>query len=71
MPHKYQIQPLPSKKRFAIKYHIVTFIIGAIATIGAMLLAHEAHDVVLAEYCAEDMACWDCETMGNMICGKV
>lgn len=20
--------------------------------------------------CTEDMACWDCETMGNQICGK-
>ena len=21
--------------------------------------------------CQEDMACWDCYTMGNKICGKV
>ena len=25
----------------------------------------------VAEFCAEDMACWDCETMGNRICGPL
>lgn len=24
-----------------------------------------------AEYCEEDMPCWDCETMGNMVCGTI
>ena len=25
----------------------------------------------VAEFCAEDMGCWDCETMGNKICGPI
>ena len=24
-----------------------------------------------ANVCLEDMACWDCTTMGNQICGEV
>lgn len=24
----------------------------------------------LTVVCTEDMPCWDCETMGNLICGK-
>lgn len=24
-----------------------------------------------AEYCEEDMPCWDCATMGNMVCGTI
>ncbi len=28
------------------------------------LLAHQAQPT-----CTEDMACWNCETMGNLVCG--
>jgi len=45
-----------------MKYHVVTFLIGAIAAVGAMLLAEPP---------LEDQPGWDCATMGNMICGKV
>jgi hypothetical protein len=24
-----------------------------------------------AEYCEEDMPCWDCATMGNLVCGTI
>jgi len=45
-----------------MRYHVVTFLIGMVVAVGAMLLADPP---------LEDEPGWDCATMGNMICGKV
>lgn len=45
-----------------MRYHIVTFLIGMAAVVGAMLVADPP---------LEDEPGWDCATMGNMMCGKV
>jgi hypothetical protein len=36
-----------------------------------MNLYHEYVTQPPAETCWEDEPCWDCETMGNLICGSV
>lgn len=41
-----------------MRYHIVTAVIGLVATFGAAWLAEP-------EVCVEDMVCWDWRTMGN------
>lgn len=35
--------------------------------------SHLEYEAEAAEYvrCEEDMPCWDCETMGNRICGPI
>jgi hypothetical protein len=32
-------------------------------------IAHNSDAVDMTATCVEDMACWDCSTMGNGICG--
>lgn len=51
------------------------FMIGYVL-IGLSLLAGGMFTVIEAKFqeatvavCFEDMPCWDCETMGNFICG--
>lgn len=51
-----------------MRYHLVTGLIGAIAFAGLLLVPQP--EPVPTQVCVEDMACWDCETMGNKICGK-
>ncbi len=41
--------------------------LAALLAIAALLIGPELVDPP----CMEDMACWDCETMGNLICGPV
>lgn len=48
-----------------MRYHLVTALIGAIAAFGAMALAEPPTPTA----CVEDMPCWDCNTMGNKVCG--
>lgn len=35
------------------------------------LLGVAVHRADAAEVCHEDQPCWDCETMGNRICGPI
>lgn len=52
-------------KRFWITYLAVVTILAAILVIGVVAVKSAG-----PEYgCMEDMPCWDCETMGNRICG--
>lgn len=54
---------------------IVGYVLGGLAVavfwIYVMLGIVASPAVQVAEFCVEDMACWDCETMGNEICGPV
>ncbi len=45
---------------------VLIALLASILLLGVLggLLAEQAQPV-----CTEDMACWDCKTMGNMICG--
>ena len=40
-----------------------------LAWVLAELFGNVVADPVEQVRCVEDMACWDCETMGNLICG--
>lgn len=54
---------------------IVGYVIGVVAV--AVFVVYVTINIFadpvaqVAEFCAEDMACWDCETMGNRICGPL
>lgn len=52
-----------------LKYHVVTFIVAAVAAVGAMLIA-QPDPAFSRQICEEDMSCWDCATMGNRECGE-
>jgi len=48
----------------------VLLIVTTIAIVGLMIL--DRNDRPAPTYqplCTEDMPCWDCHTMGNMVCG--
>ena len=48
---------------------VVSFLIaGAVAAFGRMTDNIRFSN---APECMEDMPCWDCETMGNRICGPI
>ena len=52
------------------KDHIVALWAIAIMVVIWIVWASFAIDSRLDKLeCQEDMACWDCETMGNLICG--
>ncbi len=44
-------------------------VIGAIVLLGFWALWIAAGMAFDTRVCYEDMACWDCTTMGNLICG--
>lgn len=58
------------------KVLICAFLLGMLALLG---ITHEGETGDIPEripettttLCFEDMECWDCETMGNRICGPV
>lgn len=58
----------------ATKAELIGYVIGLVVLavfvvyVAANILADPVAQV--AEFCAEDMDCWDCETMGNLICGR-
>lgn len=58
----------------------IGMVLGALAVIGGLLLGawlagptdeSLAPAVDRRPTCQEDMACWDCETMGNRVCGPM
>lgn len=51
--------------------HVVELAAPAVATptVMAPTTTTTAATLVTAPQCAEDMACWDCATMGNHVCG--
>lgn len=46
---------------YALPISIIAYVLIALALAGA---------VSSGTICEEDMACWNCETMGNGVCGK-
>ena len=43
---------------------LVIFLVAMMLTVGAF------DDASIRGRCFEDQSCWNCETMGNKICGK-
>lgn len=49
-------------------YRAILACILALAVYGVTSRATDG--LAAMQECQEDMACWDCETMGNQICGR-
>jgi hypothetical protein len=50
----------------AERYEVTLFLVMLAIVIGLIIVAS-----VINTPCLEDMACWDCRTMGNRMCGPV
>lgn len=44
-------------------------LIGPMAQAADTFIRTEIGTAVTLERCEEDMPCWDCATMGNLVCG--
>lgn len=56
----------------AIAILVLTFVavLWTVAACMSIIPSHERGiDPLTFDTCAEDDPCWDCETMGNLICG--
>lgn len=57
-------------KRLALILLPALVLIGPMAQAADTFVRTEIGTALTLERCEEDMPCWDCDTMGNNICGR-
>lgn len=56
-------------KHLALILLPILVLIGPLAQSASTFAHVELLPALTLERCEEDMPCWDCETMGNLVCG--